>query len=127
MHAGIDYRPVFERKQEASACHASQADGAAPRRGPLRWLQYLAGRKEYYMRAYPPATDGLKEKDLSRVLSDVKGMKREKLQPREDAKGATLGAKCFLYSSYNPPTFFLYIPAKIRFVIQRVNLPVSKT
>ncbi len=34
------------------------------RSGPVRWLEYLVGRKEYYMRAYPPAPEGLKEKDL---------------------------------------------------------------
>jgi LmbE family N-acetylglucosaminyl deacetylase len=73
VHAVIDYGPVFERKQEASACHASQADGAALRRGPLRWLQYLAGRKEYYMRAYPPALDGLKEKDLFEGIASCEG------------------------------------------------------
>lgn len=64
VHAVIDYGPVFERKQEASACHLSQADGASMRRGPVRWLQYFVGNKEYYMRAFPPASEGLKEKDL---------------------------------------------------------------
>ena len=64
VHAIIDYGLVFDRKQEASACHESQADGMALRRGPLRWLEYWVGRKEYYMRAFPPATDGLKEEDL---------------------------------------------------------------
>jgi LmbE family N-acetylglucosaminyl deacetylase len=70
VHAVIDFGSVFERKQEASACHLSQADGAALRRGPVRWLQYLVGRKEYYMRAFPPAQEGLKERDLFEGVID---------------------------------------------------------
>jgi len=75
VHTVIDYGPVFERKQEASACHLSQADGVSLRRGPIYWLQYLVGRKEYYMRAHPPAPAGLKEKDLFEGVIDLNGVK----------------------------------------------------
>jgi hypothetical protein len=32
--------------------------------GPLAWAMRLASRVELYMRAYPPAQPGLRERDL---------------------------------------------------------------
>ena len=64
VHAKIGYRRVAVSKDEASLCHDSQLDGASLRRGPMRWAQYLLGRTDYFMRAYPPPEPGLKEQDL---------------------------------------------------------------
>jgi LmbE family N-acetylglucosaminyl deacetylase len=65
VNAEIDFREVFEQRQAAAACHASQLGGGGmPRRGPLNWLMRWFGRKEQFMRAYPPAGDLLREKDL---------------------------------------------------------------
>jgi len=64
IHARIDYRSVAERKEAASRCHASQLEGPSLRRGPMRWAQVLFGQKDHFMRAYPPAEPGVREKDL---------------------------------------------------------------
>lgn len=64
VHARIDYRAVAALKDAASLCHASQLDGPSLRRGPMRWAQVLFGQKDYFMRAFPPAEPGLREKDL---------------------------------------------------------------
>jgi LmbE family N-acetylglucosaminyl deacetylase len=62
VHARIDIRPVADRKARASACHASQM---MPRpRGLGRWLFRFSDAEEVYMRAHPPATPRLKERDL---------------------------------------------------------------
>jgi len=62
VHARIDIRPVADRKQRASACHASQQ---MPRQGFVgRWLMRLSDAEEVYMRAYPEASPGLRERDL---------------------------------------------------------------
>ena len=62
VHARIDIRPVADRKQRASACHASQQ---MPRQGWVgRWLMRLSDADEAYMRGYPPAPAGLRERDL---------------------------------------------------------------
>ncbi|HSO27469.1 MAG TPA: PIG-L family deacetylase [Anaerolineales bacterium] len=63
MHALIDYRDVRDRKDEASACHASQG-GSAMIRGVMGWVMRLAGSKESFMRAYPPPANGTHERDL---------------------------------------------------------------
>lgn len=65
VHARIDFRPVQEQREAAAACHASQLGGAGmPRRGPLNWLLRWFNSREQYMRAYPPAEAGLRERDL---------------------------------------------------------------
>jgi LmbE family N-acetylglucosaminyl deacetylase len=65
IHAEIDHRGVEDRRAAAAACHASQLGGSGlPRRGPLAWLWRRFGGKEQYMRGYPPAKAGLREKDL---------------------------------------------------------------
>jgi LmbE family N-acetylglucosaminyl deacetylase len=64
IHAVINYSAVAQIKDDASLCHASQLGGMSLRRGPMRWAQVLFGKKEYYMRAYPPPQNGRREKDL---------------------------------------------------------------
>jgi len=63
VQAVIDYRPVRELKEEASACHASQRRGRLSA-GPVGWMLRLGGSKEAFMRAYPPNPPRLKERDL---------------------------------------------------------------
>jgi LmbE family N-acetylglucosaminyl deacetylase len=62
-HAFIDFSAVIDRRAEASICHASQG-GSAMIRGVMGWAMRLAGRKETFMRAYPPPEPGLRERDL---------------------------------------------------------------
>lgn len=62
LHAFIDIRPVAKAKQRAAACHASQ--GLPPMRGVVGWLFRLAGSRETFMRALPPAPPKLREVDL---------------------------------------------------------------
>ncbi len=69
IHARVDYRAVIERKEAASACHASQLWGGAPRQGMFRWFLRLLGTSENYMRAFPPAEPGLSESDLFEGVS----------------------------------------------------------
>ncbi|UCH60056.1 MAG: PIG-L family deacetylase [Anaerolineales bacterium] len=64
VHARISCRSMASQKYEASLCHASQFWGVTFQRGPIRWLQYLMGTTEHYMRAFPPADPDLKERDL---------------------------------------------------------------
>ncbi len=64
VHTKISCRSVANQKHEASLCHASQFWGTSLPRGTLRWLQALMGSTEHYMRAIPPASPGLKERDL---------------------------------------------------------------
>lgn len=62
VHAWIDIRPVADRKQRATACHASQA---MPRpRGIARYFFRFSEAEEVYMRARPEPTAGLRERDL---------------------------------------------------------------
>jgi LmbE family N-acetylglucosaminyl deacetylase len=64
IHAEIDFRSVSEKRDAAAACHVSQIDGGPPRRGPISWIWRTFGGKNQYMRGYPPAEEGLREKDL---------------------------------------------------------------
>jgi LmbE family N-acetylglucosaminyl deacetylase len=64
IHAQLDTRPVGELKEAAAACHISQLGGGMPRRGFLNWLMRLFNRGESFMRAHPPAPEGLHERDL---------------------------------------------------------------
>ncbi len=63
VHARINYRPVAELRDAAAACHASQSDGT-PARGPLRWARLLFGTQDLFMRSSPPASSGVRERDL---------------------------------------------------------------
>ena len=65
VHARIDYSQVAEKKQAASACHASQGGlGMAGGPWPLRVAFRLFGAKDNFMRAYPPVENGREEHDL---------------------------------------------------------------
>ncbi len=64
IHARIQCRQVAREKEAAAACHASQLEGASLRSGPVRWVRYLYGQTDCYMRAYPPAEPRLRETDL---------------------------------------------------------------
>jgi LmbE family N-acetylglucosaminyl deacetylase len=63
LHAFINYRDYWEIKRLASAAHASQGGG-----GAFGWLpksiQKLLLARDTFMRAYPPVTNGFREKDL---------------------------------------------------------------
>ncbi|GAB4434287.1 MAG: PIG-L family deacetylase [Chloroflexi bacterium OHK40] len=63
-HASIDILPVLPARERAVACHASQGGGSGGLRGGLARLLALAGGHETYMRAHPPAPEGLHETDL---------------------------------------------------------------
>jgi len=64
IHARINYQAVDRQRAEAFACHVSQLPGGPPNRGPARWLNFLTGRSDTFMRAVPTAEPGLREKDL---------------------------------------------------------------
>lgn len=62
-NARINYRPVAEIREQASACHASQ--GGDRTSGYLvTWLLRQISSYETYMRAVPPAEVGRVERDL---------------------------------------------------------------
>jgi LmbE family N-acetylglucosaminyl deacetylase len=61
-HAQIDIRSTYEAKQRASDCHSSQ--GRIVSGGLVGWLFRPTRFVESYMRAHPPAPQGLRETDL---------------------------------------------------------------
>jgi LmbE family N-acetylglucosaminyl deacetylase len=64
VHVRIDYRAVADRKDKASACHASQGGGQM-RRGFVGIFFSLFSGAETFMRAYPPVNGNFKRrKDL---------------------------------------------------------------
>lgn len=64
VHTEVDFRSVADKRAAAAACHESQLGGGMPRLGLLRWLLRWWSNKEQYMRAYPPVTGRMREKDL---------------------------------------------------------------
>lgn len=66
IHAKVNYRPVAEAKEKATACHASQLDMGRSGNSILSLAFRLsrAGTTETFMRAYPPANSGRPERDL---------------------------------------------------------------
>jgi N-acetyl-1-D-myo-inositol-2-amino-2-deoxy-alpha-D-glucopyranoside deacetylase len=62
-HAQIDYRPVAELRDQASACHASQG-GSQMNSSILGKVRRWIGSRDTYMRAYPPVNDHQVEKNL---------------------------------------------------------------
>lgn len=58
VHARINYRPVAQVRDEASACHESQGSGGAMLNRPLQVLRRTLMSYETYMRAYPPVMPG---------------------------------------------------------------------
>ncbi len=69
IHARIDVRTASARKWRAAACHRSQ--GGAHRRGLLQWVLQRSVRVETFMRAFPPPSPGLREKDLFSGISET--------------------------------------------------------
>ncbi|KAF0108867.1 MAG: putative deacetylase [Anaerolineaceae bacterium] len=68
VHACINIRPVWEKKDAASACHSSQGGGGM-RRGALGFFNRLLGGSETFMRAHPPVKKGERvAKDLLSVI-----------------------------------------------------------
>ncbi len=63
IHARIDYRSVAEARMAAARSHASQG-GERFGSGPLALIGRLLGGEESFMRAYPEAEPGLRERDL---------------------------------------------------------------
>lgn len=59
VHARVNIRPVWKKKEQASACHSSQGGGGL-RRGPLKVLARLLDGDEMFMRAFPPVHRGEK-------------------------------------------------------------------
>ncbi len=74
VHARIDIRPVLSEREAAMACHASQLPSGPPRGSLMRFLTGRLGAKEMYMRAYPPAENGLRERDLFEGVSPPEGV-----------------------------------------------------
>jgi LmbE family N-acetylglucosaminyl deacetylase len=64
IHTRINIRSTIKIKDRASACHASQYDGGLRRTGILGILLRLFTQNETFMRAFPPASSDLREKDL---------------------------------------------------------------
>jgi LmbE family N-acetylglucosaminyl deacetylase len=62
IHTRIDTWPVRAARDAAVACHASQ--GGRPAAGPLGLLFSLLRSTDTFMRAYPAAPPGLRERDL---------------------------------------------------------------
>lgn len=63
VHARINIRRVWEKKEQASACHSSQGGGGTGR-GLRGVLARLFGGSETFMRAYPPLHGKRVFKDL---------------------------------------------------------------
>lgn len=64
IHARINYRSVISVRDAASACHASQLEGGPSNTGPMSWFFRLMAGTDTFMRAYPEAPNGLRERDL---------------------------------------------------------------
>jgi N-acetyl-1-D-myo-inositol-2-amino-2-deoxy-alpha-D-glucopyranoside deacetylase/mycothiol S-conjugate amidase len=65
VHATISLtKRSIEKRNEATACHASQSDGGPPRTGLLSLISKIFGRRDLYMRAHPLADNRIREKDL---------------------------------------------------------------
>ena len=63
-HAQINYRKVIDLKEQADACHASQYDFGAQAPLLLRLFRRLAFGKDSFTRAFPPAPEKFRVKDL---------------------------------------------------------------
>lgn len=63
VHARIDYRSVVDKRDEASACHASQG-GSRIGGGILGPLRKLVAMYENFMQAYPGPNAGVVKRDL---------------------------------------------------------------
>jgi N-acetyl-1-D-myo-inositol-2-amino-2-deoxy-alpha-D-glucopyranoside deacetylase len=63
VNARINYRKVAEKREKASACHASQG-GDRQSGYLLNWILRIFNSKESFMRFFPPPTKGHVERDL---------------------------------------------------------------
>jgi LmbE family N-acetylglucosaminyl deacetylase len=63
VHVRINIRPVWEKKEQAGACHSSQGGGQM-RSGLRGAVSRLFGGSETFMRAYPPAKNTRTARDL---------------------------------------------------------------
>ena len=54
----------IDKRNKATACHASQSSGGQPSTGLLSFISKIFGRRDLYMRAHPLADKHLREKDL---------------------------------------------------------------
>ena len=64
IHAKLNIRKYVAVRDAASACHRSQLGGGPPNNGFLGIALRLMAGYDYFMRAYPEASDGLIEQDL---------------------------------------------------------------
>ncbi|HEX6383129.1 MAG TPA: PIG-L deacetylase family protein, partial [Anaerolineae bacterium] len=71
IHAYVDYRDYWEVKLAASAQHASQGGGVSRDSLLPTWLQKRLFGIETFTRAFPPASDGYREKDLFAGITEV--------------------------------------------------------
>jgi N-acetyl-1-D-myo-inositol-2-amino-2-deoxy-alpha-D-glucopyranoside deacetylase/mycothiol S-conjugate amidase len=64
-------KSALNARDAASACHQSQlaGGGGPPRRGLLKLLERLTGRRDSFTRAYPPATGRKRETNLFEGVS----------------------------------------------------------
>jgi LmbE family N-acetylglucosaminyl deacetylase len=69
IHAHIRHNSVTPQRESASACHASQLPGGPPNQGIFAWIRRLFPSEDTFMRARPPAPEGLREGDLFEGLS----------------------------------------------------------
>lgn len=63
-HARINYKAVFHLKEKADACHASQYNFGGQSPWLMRVFRKLMSGKDNFTRAYPPASDDLRVRDL---------------------------------------------------------------
>ena len=63
-HVRVNYRSVSHLKEQAHACHASQNIFGGQSPLVLRLFRRLTSGKDSFTRAYPPAQDDLRVKDL---------------------------------------------------------------
>jgi LmbE family N-acetylglucosaminyl deacetylase len=63
-HVQVNYRSVIELKEQADACHASQYNFGAQSPLLLRLFRRIAYGKDSFTRAFPPASEQFRVKDL---------------------------------------------------------------
>ena len=63
-HVQVNYRSVVHLKEQAHACHASQYNFGGQSPLVVRLFRRLASGKDSFTRAYPPAQDDFRVKDL---------------------------------------------------------------
>lgn len=63
-HAQVNYKSVFHLKEQADACHASQYNFSGQSPLVLRLVRRFTSGKDNFTRAYPPAQNDFRVKDL---------------------------------------------------------------